>query len=240
MSIQRSAQQKLTIYIGSTTEEPLSLRSLLAGQMSGDSFNDVMVSIIIAPSIEVKIDDDVHEVVSGESAHHEIEFVVHRYGVLIYRCAASKTIVKNFQKNITVRLIGQRSSADMKYAWYGDGKNSLAISTVQDHQAVASSSRVEVRGVLDDQALFSCTGLIKVARGAAGAHAEQISKNLMLSKDAHALAKPQLEVETNDVRCRHGAAISTLSDDQLFYLQCRGLTEQGARQMFVQGFLSVR
>ncbi|MFA6263359.1 MAG: SufD family Fe-S cluster assembly protein [Candidatus Babeliales bacterium] len=237
MSMAEPGQQKLTIYIGATTDETLSLRSLLAEQMGVASFSDLAVSIIIAPSVEVTVCDDVHEELVSEYVRHEIEFVIHRYGVLNYRSSVVTSTIKKFHKNIIVRLMGQRSSADMKYAWYGDGENALAFSAVQDHQAASSRSRIEIRGVLDGHAEFSCKGLIKVARTAVGTIAEQLSKNLMLSKNAHVVTTPQLEIETNDVQCRHGAAISTLSEDQLFYLQGRGLTLQHARQMFVQGFL---
>jgi Fe-S cluster assembly scaffold protein SufB len=238
MSMTQSLQQKLTIYIGTSSAEPLSLRALLAGQVGKDTFNDVVVSIIIAPSVEITIEDDVHEVLSGERAQHEIECVLHRYSMLTYRCSILTQFTQTLHKNLNLRFIGQHSCAHMKCMWRGKGENTFAISTLQDHQVASCRSRVEVRSVLDDHAILSCTGLIKVAHNASGTIADQMSKNLMLSTTAHVRAIPQLEVENNDVQCRHGAAISTLSDDQLFYLQGRGLSLNDARQMLVNGFLS--
>ncbi len=229
--------QKLTIYLGTDSTEPLSLRELLSGQIADDSYHEVAVTIMIAPSVAVTIRDDLTSSTT-QSIHHSIEFVVHRYGTLKYSCHAHNLASEVVQKEIAVRLVGRNARADVWVAWQGSGSKKCVIKTVQDHQAEHSQSHVEVRGVLDDTAVLSCTSLIKVIPQAFDVVADQLNKNLMLSSTAHALAAPQLEVENNDVQCRHGAAISTLSEDQLFYLEGRGLSFEHARRMLVQSFLN--
>lgn len=231
--------QKLTIYLGTDSTEPLSLRELLAGQIADASHREVAVTIMVAPSVAVTVQDDLTSSTT-QSVYHSIEFVVHRYGTLKYCYYAQNLVSEVVQKEITVRLAGRNARAHVLIAWQGSENKKCVIKTIQDHQAEHSQSHVEVRGVLDDTAMLSCTSLIKVASQAFDVVADQLNKNLMLSSTAHALAYPQLEVENNDVQCRHGAAISTLSDDQLFYLQGRGLSAKYARKMLVQGFLNAR
>ena len=79
--------------------------------------------------------------------------------------------------------------------------------------------------------------MIHVAKTAQHTIADQINKNIMLSSTAKAIAVPQLEIETNDVCCKHGAAISDLNDEHFFYLQSRGLDKDQTKQMLVSGFL---
>jgi Fe-S cluster assembly protein SufD len=81
--------------------------------------------------------------------------------------------------------------------------------------------------------------MIKVDPGAQQTDAFQESRNLLLSKRAHADAIPGLEIEANDVRCTHAATVARLDEDQLFYLQSRGLTRAEAERLLVGGFLEV-
>jgi Fe-S cluster assembly protein SufD len=79
--------------------------------------------------------------------------------------------------------------------------------------------------------------MIKVDPGAQQTDAFQESRNLLLSKRAHADAIPGLEIEANDVRCTHAAAISQIDRDQLFYLMSRGLRREQATRLVIDGFL---
>lgn len=64
-----------------------------------------------------------------------------------------------------------------------------------------------------------------------------MSKAILVSKNANANAKPELEIYADDVVCAHGATVGELDDDQLFYLNSRGIPENKARQMLIQAFL---
>ena len=81
--------------------------------------------------------------------------------------------------------------------------------------------------------------MIKVDPGAQRTDAFQESRNLLLTDGAHADAIPGLEIEANDVRCTHAATVARLDEDQLFYLQSRGLTRAEAERLLVGGFLEV-
>jgi Fe-S cluster assembly protein SufD len=79
--------------------------------------------------------------------------------------------------------------------------------------------------------------MIRVDPGAQGTDAFQESRNLLLSPEAHADAIPGLEIEADDVRCTHAAAIAQIDREQLFYLTSRGLAPAAAKQLVIEGFL---
>ena len=79
-------------------------------------------------------------------------------------------------------------------------------------------------------------GRIRVAPGAQGTDAEQQNRNLLLSRDAEADTKPQLEIYADDVKCAHGATVGQLDEDAIFYLRSRGLRKEEARAVLTQAF----
>src|SRR5207302_8868045 len=85
-----------------------------------------------------------------------------------------------------------------------------------------TTSDLAFRGVLNGRATAVWRGMIKVDPGAQQTDAFQESRNLLLSKRAHADAIPGLEIEANDVRCTHAAAIAQIDREQLFYLMTHG------------------
>jgi len=109
-------------------------------------------------------------------------------------------------------------------------------STYQLHQAPDTYSDLLFRNVLRDQAKTVFYGMIRVEPGAQGTQGYQANNNLLLGK-ARAHAIPGLEIAANDVRCSHGATVSRLDEEQLFYLQARGIARYDAEQLLVQGFL---
>jgi Fe-S cluster assembly protein SufD len=79
--------------------------------------------------------------------------------------------------------------------------------------------------------------MIRVDPGAQQTDAFQENRNLLLSKQAHADAIPGLEIEANDVRCTHAAAIAQVDPEQLHYLRARGVPEAQAKSLIIDGFL---
>ena len=79
--------------------------------------------------------------------------------------------------------------------------------------------------------------MIRVDPGAQHTDAFQESRNLLLSKSAHADAIPGLEIEANDVRCTHAAAVAQIDAEQLHYLRSHGLSDEQAKRLIIEGFL---
>ncbi len=91
---------------------------------------------------------------------------------------------------------------------------------------------------VDDEAMGAFAGLIYVAEGASKTEAYQSNRNLVGSDSAKMHSKPQLEIYNDDVKCSHGTAIGQLDEKQLFYMMTRGISEEQARFMLKQAFMS--
>ena len=135
------------------------------------------------------------------------------------------------------KLAGRGSSAKVTGAYAGDGRQHLDYDTTQEHAAEDTTSDLAFRGVLADRATAVWRGMIRVDPGAQRTDAFQESRNLLLSTDAHADAIPGLEIEADDVRCTHAAAVAQVDPEQLFYLRSHGLDDAQAKQLVVEGFL---
>jgi Fe-S cluster assembly protein SufD len=134
-------------------------------------------------------------------------------------------------------LAGQGSEARVTGGYAGAAGQHLDYDTTQEHAAPNTFSDLAFRGVLAAGATAVWRGMIRVDPGAQGTDAFQVSRNLLLSPDAHADSIPGLEIEADDVRCTHAAAIAQIDRDQLFYLTSRGLSPAEAKQLIVEGFL---
>jgi Fe-S cluster assembly protein SufD len=135
------------------------------------------------------------------------------------------------------KLAGAGSSAKVTGAYAGAGTQHLDFDTTQEHAAEHTTSDLAFRGVLSDRATAVWRGMIRVDPGAQQTDAFQESRNLLLSKQAHADAIPGLEIEADDVRCTHAAAIAQVDREQLFYLRARGLPSEQAQRLIIDGFM---
>jgi len=134
-------------------------------------------------------------------------------------------------------LAGPGSEARVTGGYAGGPGQHLDYDTTQEHSAPHTFSDLAFRGVLAAGATAVWRGMIRVDPGAQQTDAFQESRNLLLSPDAHADAIPGLEIEADDVRCTHAAAIAQIDRDQLFYLTSRGLEPSVAKRLIIEGFL---
>ena len=135
------------------------------------------------------------------------------------------------------KLAGANSWARVTGAYAGRGRQHLDFDTTQEHASPHTTSDLAFRGLLSDRATAVWRGMIRVDPGAQRTDAFQESRNLLLSRNAHADAIPGLEIEANDVRCTHAAAVAQIDREQLFYLRAHGVPEQAARRLVIEGFL---
>jgi Fe-S cluster assembly protein SufD len=135
------------------------------------------------------------------------------------------------------KLAGRGSVAKVTGAYAGRGRQHLDYDTTQEHAAEDATSDLAFRGVLAERATAVWRGMINVDPGAQRTDAFQDCRNLLLSDEARADAIPGLEIEADDVACTHAAAIAQVDKDQLFYLRSRGLPEQAAKRLVIEGFL---
>jgi Fe-S cluster assembly protein SufD len=133
-------------------------------------------------------------------------------------------------------LNGAGATSRVTGAYFADGDQHLDYDTFQEHIAPNCESDFAFKGALRDNATAVWRGMIRVEPDAQKTNAYQECRNLMLSKTAHAVPIPGLEILANDVRCTHGATVSRVDREQLFYLMSRGLSRTEAERLIVRGF----
>ena len=119
------------------------------------------------------------------------------------------------------------------------GSQRLVIRVTIHHQAAHTLAKTELRGVVADSAFLSFWGKIKIDPNCPGANSFLTERILLLSPEARAEAVPELEILTDDVKCSHAASISSIPEEQLFYLMSRGVSRKEAEKLLVTGFLAL-
>jgi Fe-S cluster assembly protein SufD len=131
---------------------------------------------------------------------------------------------------------GEHGDVQMLGVYFAEADQHFDMRTLQDHAAPRSTSDLLYKGALRDKSHTVYSGLIRVQPGAEKTDAYQANRNLVLSDDAKADSKPELEILNNDVRCTHGSTVGQVDDEQLFYLESRGISRENAQRLIVEGF----
>jgi len=160
---------------------------------------------------------------------------------IVERDATSTALTVNFGGEFVrgeslSRLAGEGSRSVMLSLNPMDGKRMLDQRTLQDHAAPNASSDLLYLNALEDTSRTIFAGLIKVQEHAHKTDAYQKVRNLMLSDDAEANSMPGLEILADDVRCTHGATAGEINEEELFYLEARGIPQNVGRRLIVNGF----
>jgi len=134
------------------------------------------------------------------------------------------------------RLDGTGAESDLLAVYYGDGDQMLDFRTLQDHAAPRTRSDLLFKGAVEDRAHSVYSGLIHLRPEAQKSRAYQTNRNLVLTEGAGAESIPNLEIEANDVQCSHASTVGPIDDDQLYYLESRGVPPEAAERLIVLGF----
>ncbi len=136
-------------------------------------------------------------------------------------------------------LKGDGASAKLLGLYIGDANQHLDRYTLQEHEGAACTSDLLFKGVLSGKSRSVFSGLIRVEPTAKQTAAYQQNRNLLLSRTARADSIPNLEIGCNDILgCSHGATVGKVDEEQLFYLETRGLTRTDATRLIVEGFVA--
>jgi Fe-S cluster assembly protein SufD len=131
---------------------------------------------------------------------------------------------------------GTGSSTRQTALYFADGNQMHDFRTIQSHVAPRTQSNLLFKGAVKDHARSVYTGLIRIGHEARGASAFQTNRNLTLSEGAWAESVPNLDIETNDVRCSHASTVGPIDAEQRFYLESRGVPPEIAERLIVLGF----
>jgi len=141
--------------------------------------------------------------------------------------------------NPSAHLAGARSDAELLGAYFADAHQHLEQQVYVHHDGAETRSRVTYKGALQGEGARTVwIGDVLIGPKAVGTDTYEQNRNLVLTDGARADSVPNLEIETGDIiGAGHASATGRFDDEQLFYLQSRGITEEEARRLVVRGFL---
>ena len=156
-------------------------------------------------------------------------------GLKSFTLTANGALIRN---EAVVWLDGEGGSAHVAGASVGDGAFHADDTVFITHGARECESRQVFKKVLRHGAVGVFQGKILVQQPAQLTDGYQISQALLLDEDAQFLAKPELEIYADDVKCSHGSTSGEIDATQLFYLRARGVPEAEAKLLLVLSFLA--
>jgi Fe-S cluster assembly protein SufD len=142
------------------------------------------------------------------------------------------------RNDLRATLAGPGADCRLDGLYLATGRQHVDNHTTIDHAAPNGRSRELYKGILDGHATAVFDGKVLVAPVALKTDAVQANHNLLLSDDAVVNSKPQFNINADDVKCVHGAAIGQLREEEIFYLRTRGLTRAAARALLLYAFAS--
>jgi Fe-S cluster assembly protein SufD len=140
------------------------------------------------------------------------------------------------RNNIRAKLAGEGLECILNGLYLTRGEQLADHHMIVEHAQPHCASHEYFNGILDDKSRGVFHGRILVRPIAQKTDAKQTNKNLLLSDDATADTKPQLEIYADDVKCTHGATIGQLNEESIFYLRTRGIGPETARRMLIHAF----
>ena len=138
--------------------------------------------------------------------------------------------------NLRTKLDGEGIEAILNGLYITRGEQLADHHMIVEHAQPRCASHEYFNGILDDKSKGVFHGRILVHPIAQKTDAKQTNKNILLSDDATADTKPQLEIYADDVKCTHGATIGQMDPDSIFYLRARGIGLERAKRMLVHSF----
>lgn len=211
------------------------LSDTLSEQIEGESIADNVVELYASEGSEVRY------IQVQNWGRHVWNF--HTQRGVIHQDASIRTLNVSlgamFSKNVIASSLREAgSSAEMLGLYFTDEKQFLDNHTHQEHHAPYATSDLLFKGAVKDSSRSVYSGLIRVAPKAFGTDAYQANRNLSLSPNARVDTMPNLEIGANDVRCTHGATVSRIEDEYLFYLMSRGISRTEAEKLMIDGFFA--
>ena len=222
--------------------------------------DETRIELIVEPGAHVVCSDT--RIISAESVEFSLIIIVQENGRLQY-CdkrqfnddahVTSSIIIKGerdsnvcfeqwqrgakkIDTTVDAYLIGTGAEINLRLGAHLHDDQQQNIQTRQHHQASHTKSRCIVKSIISDRAQSLYAGMIQIDTDAVQSEAFQDHKALLMSDGAYAYARPSLQVQTDEVLCGHGSAIGQLDEEQLLYLQARGLPTSVAHQVLKQAF----
>lgn len=235
------------LFIATQNEVTSYPRCLLIGEMGS---NVTLVEDYVALQQATYITNSVVEISLAADAHAK-HIRIQRESTQAFHlanCAVSLAHASNYQSvsislgsqisryNLDVRLADEAAECTIDGLTLISDRQLADTHTCIDHLKPNGTSRQQHKCIVDDAAHAVFNGKIIVRPHAQRTNSSQSSRNLLLSKTAQIDTKPQLEIFADDVKCAHGATVGQLDQEEIFYLESRGLSEIAARNLLTYAF----
>lgn len=134
-------------------------------------------------------------------------------------------------------LTGSDAVSAIDWMFYAKGDEKYHLRARNIFSGRRGGGEITMKGVAEEKGHVQCDGMIEISHGGHQTDTYLTQDVLMLDATAKVDAIPRLEIKTNDVKASHSAAVSRVTDEDLFYFAARGIIEKEAKRMFVEGFL---
>ena len=227
------SQPRVLVVAESNSQVTLIEEYISSSQNEGVYFTNSVTEIWVNENAQVSHNRVVRE---GAAAFHIGKTAVTQARYSRYNCNAVTVGGKISRHNLEILQTGEQTETTL------NGLTVIADNQLADtHSALSLNhphgvSKQLHKCIIGDRAHGVFNGKIFVPKLAQLTNASQLNRNLLLSSKSRIDTKPQLEITADNVKCAHGATVSQLEDDQIFYLQSRGIDENNARKLLVNGF----
>ena len=202
-------------------------------------------SAMLSENIEIVVEDGAHLTVVSVHEFADDAVYLASHFASVGRDATFKHVVvslggKVVRVNPSVHLTGEGADGELYGLYFADAGQHLEQRVYLHHEGANTRGRVNYKGALQGEGAHTVwIGDVLIGHKAAGTDSYEQNRNLVLTEGTRADSIPNLEIETGDILgAGHASATGRFDDEQLFYLQARGITESEARRLVVLGFLS--
>lgn len=200
-------------------------------EVSGGDVNCCLIEGVVGEGSGLNVEVDVCESETVLVSRIRLE----EKAVLNFRVADLG--VENGYFDIKNFLMGRLAKADVEWVYNNEGNEKKNAYVANYFQAKDCNGQILVKGVQEDKSKVTFLGEINISLEGGGTDSYLKEDVMILDETAYVEAIPSLEIKTNDVKAGHGVAISKITEDKLFYLKSRGISDEVARKLIKQGFL---
>ncbi|HUI00335.1 MAG TPA: SufD family Fe-S cluster assembly protein [Nitrososphaerales archaeon] len=140
------------------------------------------------------------------------------------------------RSRFNLSLDGRGSNFEGYQVFFCDGEQRYDLDANLIHSSPDSAGSLTARGVLKGSSQSIFKGMVKIQKGAKNSHSYLAHHAMLLDKRARSDAIPGLDIDTNEVKATHSASVAQIDEDQIFYLEARGLPREEAKKLIVLGF----
>jgi len=225
-----NTNSRLLMVLGKNAQCTLILSSSKA---EGSSFSNMVTEIQLEDNCRM---DYYLLQFSGQHAHHMTHtgvFMKKNARLAAHHFSTGGRTIRN---DLTVNLFGQGAGCSLRGLILGKNTDQIDNHTLINHLSPNCVSTEVFKGILADRSHGIFNGLVTVFPEAQLTSATQKNHTLLLSRDAMMNSNPQLQINADNVKCSHGSSTGELDEDAEFYIRSRGINEEMAKFMLIQGF----